>query len=199
MNRVFDRRATLAVCGFLLFICWLSYHRAVYRPLGGNTNDKKDVRSKYVALASRFVGKQFPVATLRDAVFDSPRNTHFKESTVVILLGISGCNPCQTREIRNLEELYQRTNSRMKIIALLTNENKYEALLLRKVTSASFPFWYGEDSSLAKFNFIGKYPLVVLLRNQKVLWSFIPISTDDMFSTSALDSLYLILGKEKES
>lgn len=147
-------------------------------------------RLQAMEMAAQYEGLRFPVATLRELSTGQPMATTFEDTTCVILLSASSCNPCQVSELSNLEIFFRALETRVVFLALYTQNHKEEARVLRKLSGATFPFFYGSDAALSEINSLGKYPVVLLISRQRIIRSHVPIPFDDDYSRSVLEALF---------
>ena len=142
----------------------------------------KEIRHIYNDYAATFIKKEFPIINVTN-IADTSRHlkTIFKTNTLVILLAKTGCSPCQLRELKNLAELKKRKNT-LNIIAVLNENERLRALKLKKIAHINFPFYYTFDNNLDVFNKFKKYPLICLIKGQKVEKCLLPIPIDKQYS-----------------
>lgn len=178
---------------FLILIAFTAYS---YYDLTSNRNRREqlilhnsDLRLRMLKDAEFYIGTEFPVTHFQDIVNGDPCTSSFADITVLILLSSSGCNPCQQRELKNLDTLYREVGTQINFVSLFNSDDRKEGLLLRKVSRIDFPMWIGNDSTVAKYVGDRKYPLVFLLKDQEVISAFEPIPMDDGFSYSFFHSL----------
>lgn len=72
-------------------------------------NYSRERETNYLKLAEKFNGLEFPVIKIYNAINDNVIETKIKKGFIV-LLSNSGCNPCQIRELKNLEEFLRVYN-----------------------------------------------------------------------------------------
>jgi hypothetical protein len=156
------------------------------------------VRARYNAAAESFLSRTFPDAAFRDLITDATVGPPRNSITVYILLSKLGCSPCQLRELRNLDTLQRRLHDWKSIVAVLINSPRNEGLALRKVTRSSFAFWYSSDTSVANFNNLDRYPLILVVENRRVKRALIPVPSDDEHSLLFYEQLYSLLNKERQ-
>ena len=145
-------------------------------------------------------GTLFPEVAYRDAITQEAGSLPGEDKMIVLALGSAGCNPCQIRELRNLDTLYQRLDGRVPVVALYYNENhisdegdRNDALQLRRVGHASYPILYTQDAGFADYMATGRFPMIFLLDGRRVVSSFSVVSSDDRFSYAFMQALYHVL------
>lgn len=144
--------------------------------------------------ARSFMGTFFPFGDFRDIATPEVKHTSsFKRTTIVALLSTSGCNPCQVRELQNLNSISNEVSDSVSFVGIFNSNNRNEALALRKVGMPHLPMWFGEDSILARFNTTNQYPVIFAVRDQIVFFAFVPIPMDDEFSVIQILNLLDIL------
>ncbi len=82
----------------------------------------------------------------------------------------------------------------MEFVGVFNSNHRAEALALRKVGMPSLHMLFGEDSIIAKYNFTKKYPIIFAVKNQIVIFTVVPIPTDDEFSVIQYQNLLEIVG-----
>ena len=169
-------------------IIFLSY-RFLEKDRAGQTDwvsYRTEVRGAYKALADKFVGMKFPGLHFRNAFTDSTMNCSFQGIHIVAVLSSMGCNPCQLRELRNLDSLRNTLKNEVKFAALFVQEGKLEAMVIRKAAGVNIDIFYASDTLAAQFNSSSKYPIVLLIDNQVIRRCYFPISVDEEYSRTRL-------------
>ena len=145
-------------------------------------------------------GTLFPEVVYRDPITQEAGSLTGEDKMIVLALGSAGCNPCQVRELRNLDTLYQRLNSEVPVVALYYNGNhisdeadRNDVFQLRRVGHASYPILYTQDAGFADYMATGRFPMIFLLDGRRVVSSFSVISSDDRFSYACMQALHRIL------
>lgn len=151
-------------------------------------------RMQATRIARSFKGTFFPLRDFCDVATPEVKHTSlFKRTTIVVLLSTSGCNPCQVRELQNLNSISNEVSDSVSFVGIFNSNNRNEALALRKVGMPHLPMWFGEDSIVARYNITNKYPVIFVVRDQIVFFTFVPIPMDDEFSVIQIRNLLDIL------
>ena len=190
------------ICGLALLLTGIGYF---YLAQGNETLSdfqQQALEKRLAALqyASTFNGKTFPVVESWDAVTNEVQNTAFKGNNLVILLSKAGCNPCQLRELRNLDSLTKGLPSSVRSTAVYFDDrnsgdsvNRQQALLLRKATRFRSAMWHTRSQELGAFIKQGPFPMIFLLKDQTIVSSFSPIPDDAVFSQHFMTILQDVL------
>lgn len=138
----------------------------------------------YSLLASlRFSGSMFPSTTLYNISNDQRSSISLKGKNIVVLLSNAGCNPCQIRELKNIDSLYQKVQNKTNIIIIYDGVNKDEPLYLKKLSQIKLKFYYTSGSVYSNFNFTKRYPAIFFLKDNLILSTLIAIPNDEAFSS----------------
>jgi hypothetical protein len=145
-------------------------------------NYSRERETNYLKLAEKFNGLEFPVIKIYNAINDNVIETKIKKGFIV-LLSNSGCNPCQIRELKNIEEFLRVYNKVKDTYAIyVDNYNRIDALRLKKLSAISFPICYFSNDILSE-NFLTKpFPKIFFIENQKIISTLIPIPDKVSFS-----------------
>ncbi|MFN3873896.1 MAG: hypothetical protein ACK4R9_12930 [Ignavibacterium sp.] len=145
-------------------------------------NNKIKRETNYLKLAEKFNGLEFSVIKIYNAINDSVIESKIRKG-FIILISNSGCNPCQIRELKNLEEFLRVYNKVKDTYAIyVDNYNRIDALRLKKLSAISFPICYFSNDILSE-NFLTKpFPKIFFIENQKIISTLIPIPDKVSFS-----------------
>lgn len=151
-----------------------------------NTGQNK--REYYKHIAEKFIGVKFPILKIKNVISDDIIDTKIKKG-FIILLSNAACNPCQIRELKNLEKLFKQYSNKITVYAIyFSNYEKMEALRLKKVSSISFPIFYSDEEIKDSLFSTKPFPKIFLISDQKILSALIPIPEDDLFSIEFFDN-----------
>jgi len=197
---IFDIAAIVILAG--VFVGGYTYYLRTSAPVIDTVYQQSLERRLQAMLYDwRFSGEVFPMFEARDAVSNESYPLDFERPTVILAMNTSGCSPCQVRELRNLDTLYQRLDRDFKFLAVYSNDkhvdlemDRMEALQLRKVGHASYPVLYTTDPRFADFMKRGRFPMIFVVQDGTVVTSFAPITEDADFSTAFMRALRHTLG-----
>lgn len=145
-----------------------------------NHNNAKE--AIYLKLAEKFNDMEFPVIKIYNILNDSVIETKIRNG-FIILISNSGCNPCQIRELKNLEEFLKGYNKVKDIYAIyIGNYNRMDALRLKKISAVSFPICYISNDLLSEHFLTKPFPKIFFIVNQKIKSTLIPIPDKVSFS-----------------
>lgn len=99
---------------------------------------------------------------------------------LIILLSNIGCNACQVSELKNLQKIFDTKQVIVKGIYL--GENKFQLTALKKLSDVTFELFTTNDEKMLNFNSINKYPVILQIRSNIIVNSFIPIIGDENYS-----------------
>lgn len=144
-----------------------------------------------------FDGTEFPHFDYRDAVSNDRLSFSPKGMTVVVVLGKTGCNPCQLRELRNVDSLFSKLGGLVPALALYyddinrdEDDHRYNALQLRRVGGISYPIGYTSDIRFADYISSGRFPMVFLLNGSNVVISLAAMPLNNEYSYAFYQNLY---------
>ena len=138
----------------------------------------------YSLLASlNFSGMLFPSKKIYDLNNNQLIPVPLKGMNIVIILSNAGCNPCQIRELKNIDSLYQKKKQILNVTVIYDGSDKEEELYLKKLSQVQFKFYYTKGYTFNEFNFTKRYPIVFFIRDNIILSSLIAIPDDDIFSS----------------
>lgn len=120
---------------------------------------------------------------------------------LAIVLGNNGCNSCQIDELSRFSKLEEQVPGLGPVVAIYTNqssmgpeEDLMAALTLRKVSAAqSVDFYYSSDPNLANLLSSITPPVLLVVDQERIVSSHVPIAGDPEFSEQYLDKLYGIV------
>ena len=99
------------------------------------------------ASAGRNHGTTLPSVSWRDPATDTDYVLGSDEKSIVVALGRAGCSPCQTRELRNLDSLYQEIDASLPVVGVYYNDlheddarYRYEAMQIKRLAAVDFPY-----------------------------------------------------------
>lgn len=191
MIRVFIKRNKY-ILGLSLIVNIVLITIIHYQYVHNSNNLEQKINQKMVHslfTSSFFTNKYFPDIIVKQINNDSTLSTMFNEATIAILLSNAGCNPCQVRELILLDSLYKNSSMMKNVVAIYDGINKMEALYLKKVSQAKFPFFITKGAQFADFNFTKKYPIIFLIEKQKITFCYVPLAESDKFSKMAINVL----------
>jgi hypothetical protein len=137
----------------------------------------------YSFLASlRFSGSIFPSKSIYD-LRNRPYSISLKGKNIVALLSDVGCNPCQIRELKNIDSLYQKKHKWINVFIIYDGMNKAESLYLKKISQVNFKFYYTKGYVYNGFNFTNNFPVIFFINDNIILSTLIAIPRDDAFSS----------------
>ncbi|GIK23462.1 MAG: hypothetical protein PHY57_05645 [Ignavibacterium sp.] len=143
---------------------------------------EKEVEQKYIDLASYFNYMYFPVIGVENIIDGSLDSTFFKDG-ILILLSNSGCNPCQVNELKNLKDIHNKYNDRLKIMALYVSYcEKIEAIRLKKISTFNLPIYCHNGDKISDRFLTKPFPKVFYIKDQKIISTLIPITNNNSFS-----------------
>lgn len=152
-----------------------------------NKNSGHIKREHYKQTAAKFNGAEFPIIKIKNVISDEIIDTKVSKG-FIILLSNAGCNPCQVRELKNLEKLYRQYSDKLTVYAIyFVNYERMEALRLKKVSTISFPIFYTDEEIQDSPYSTNPFPKIFFISNQEILSTLIPIPEDDLFSTKFFD------------
>ncbi|WP_457653128.1 hypothetical protein [Rhodocaloribacter sp.] len=101
--------------------------------------------------------------------------------SIIIIIGKSGCKPCQIRELKNLSLLYKDLGHKVSFYAIYYNEkhvedkaDRLEALQFRKLGHVAFPVLYTNNTVFGHYMTKGEVPMVFVLKNMTVVSTYRP-------------------------
>ena len=171
------------------------------RTEGGSNEGDSELsthQSRFAAtrLSWTYHGTTLPPVSYRDPVTDTDHALGSEERSIVIALGRAGCSPCQTRELRNLDSLYQEIDASFPIVGLYYNDlhedddrYRYEVMQIKRMAAVDFPIGYTKDIRFADYMTGGYFPTIFLLNGNTVVSSFVPVPSDDLFSFRYMNAL----------
>ena len=141
-------------------------------------------------------GTIIPQILYHDGLTNTDHYLGTEERSVVIALSRQGCFPCQTRELRNLDSLYQELDASFPIVGLYYNDLHddddqyyYEVMQIKRMAAVDFPIGYTKDIRFADYMTGGYFPTIFLLSGNTVVSSFVPVPSDDQFSFTYMKAL----------
>ena len=155
-------------------------------------------QSRFAAtrLSWTYHGTTFPPVSYRDPAANADHILGSEERSIVVALGSLGCSPCQTRELRNLDSLYQDLDASFPIVGLYHNDlhedderYRYETLQIQRLAAVDFPVGYTKDIRFSDYMTGGYFPTIFLLEGNTVVSSFVPSPSDDSFSFAYMKTL----------
>ena len=168
---------------------------------GGSSEDEAKLfmhRSRFAAtrLSWTYDGTTLPPVFYRDPVTDTDHTLGSEDRSIVVALGRTGCSPCQARELRNLDSLYQELDASFPIVGLYYNDlheddgrYRYEVMQIKRMAAVDFPIGYTKDIRFADYMTGGYFPTIFLLEGNTVVSSFVPVPSDDLFSFTYMKAL----------
>lgn len=165
----------------LIFLVVLTvYNISIIDKVNETRNNGKREHHSYIA--KKFNELDFPIHRAKNIVDGEVIDTKIDKG-FVILLSNTGCNPCQLKELKNLEEFFGKYNLELIIFGLYANNyDRIEALRLRKLSKVSFPLCYIAGGELDRIYLSSPFPKIFFIENQKILYTLIPIPNDDLYS-----------------
>lgn len=152
-------------------------------------NTEQDKREHYQHIAEKFIGVKFPILKIKNVISNDVIDTKIKKGFILLLSNV-GCNPCQIRELKNLEKLFKQYSNKLTVYAIyFSNYERMEALQLKKVSSISFPIFYTDEEIKDSLFLTKPFPKIFFISDQKILSTLIPIPEDDSFSTKFFDNI----------
>lgn len=152
-------------------------------------NSGHNKREHYKQIAAKFNGVECPIIKIKNVISNEIIDTKVSKG-FIILLSNAGCNPCQIRELKNLEKLYRQYSDKLTVYAIyFANYERMEALRLKKVSSISFPIFYTDEEIQDSLYSTNPFPKIFFISDQKILSTLIPIPEDDLFSTKFFDNI----------
>jgi len=173
----------------------LSYYN-IHWYLKDNIKFKENnIEKKYLSLAKKYRNKKFPVVEIKRIIDKKIENTKI-DNGLIILLSNNSCNPCQLRELKNIKALLDTLKFKISVYSIFVSNYDYiEALRLKKLSNITRNFYYMTNPLLAEFNFLGIYPIIYFIRNQKIISTLIPIPNNESFSNRFYKNIEIILNK----
>ena len=178
----------------------------IYMRYSTDTNsaafDYQGQRLKAYEVASSFNGKIFPELHYLDPVTSDSIQVEMNGRSLLVLMSKAGCNPCQIRELKNVDSLLSRINPNFSTsaTAIYSYDNygdwdseRMIALMLRKASQSKLPFVLTNSSILSDFMSSSRYPMVFLLEDNMIISSFLAIPEDDIHSYRYYISLEKLL------
>jgi hypothetical protein len=147
--------------------------------------------------SSRFVGRTFPVISVRDVVSNEPYETSFEKPTIVILISRYGCSPCLKSELGLLQQFKQEYGDSLHfdVVGIGLGCDARELLILRKAASLGFTMYADESGLLEEWSGAEHFPLVLFVNTlQQVVACHYPIPGDPEFSKKNLEIVLRFLG-----
>lgn len=146
-----------------------------------------------MSYSQKYIGTSFPVETIYNIISNDSIRTNFSLNTIVILLSNSGCHPCQLREVKFLQRLYEKLDERFDVLAIYLEANEMEAIKLKKVTKAKFDFF--RTNNIRKFESlqIGYFPFIFLINKQYITYCYLPIPDNEEYSKWTLGHIEKLL------
>lgn len=152
-------------------------------------NTEHNKREHYKQIAAKFNGVEFPIIKIKNLISDERIDTKVSKG-FIILLSNAGCNPCQIRELKNLEKLYKQYSDKLTVYSIyFANYERMEALRLKKVSSISFSIFYTDEEIKDTLFLTKPFPKIFFISDQKILSTLIPIPEDGLFSTNFFDNI----------
>lgn len=155
-------------------------------------------QSRFAAtrLSWTYHGTTLPPVSWRDPATDTEYVLGSDDKSIVVALGRAGCSPCQTRELRNLDSLYQEIAASLPVVGVYYNDlheddtrYRYETMQIKRMAAVDFPIGYTKDIRFADYMTGGYFPTIFLLEGNTVVSSFVPVPSDDAFSFTYMNAL----------
>lgn len=154
------------------------------------------LNQKYLSLltSSHFSGRIFPIKKIYNLTNDSPFSTRLYGYNIITIFTDMRCG-CQIRELKNIDSLYKKLykDGIINAVAIYDGLNIVDAVLLKKESNASFPFYYTDGNEFDSFNFSKKYPAIFLIYDQRIISSLFPLSNDTLLSSYFYRNLSQVL------
>lgn len=128
----------------------------------------------------KIIGRTFNNLELMDVSELKNEKLLFTKPTLLIMLSDIGCSPCQFRELKIYQKLYD--SNKINVIGIFNTKNRDVVLKMKKASGAEYPLYFGDEGLFKKFSFAEKYPQVLFVANNKIFSTFVPLSEDDEFS-----------------
>lgn len=180
---------------FLLLLTSLNYIYFTLNSYSQNKTETTKTKPHSYRLSSFFIAEKIIGAKVQDINVMNPVNLknetiNLKKTTILILLSNLGCSPCQNRELKNLQRLYELFDSKSINIIAVFNESRNKILQYKKINKVSFPCFYLESNEIKQYSFNDKYPQILLVKDNRVVSAFLPVPDDDEFSEWYFKTLY---------
>ena len=68
------------------------------------------------------------------------------------------------------------------IRGIYLGENKFQLAALKKLSGVNYELFYTKDEKMLNFNSTNKYPVILQIRSNIIVNSFVPIISDENYS-----------------
>ncbi len=145
----------------------------------GNSNK----RMKYTKYSNALSGKKIRFEYSKSRL---DRKIKVNDLKIVIVLSNNSCNPCQIRELKNVQVFSKRRN--IAASGLYVGKSDLDAKLLARYVKREIEIDLVKNFRIGKLKIL-KYPVILLVKGDKIIKGFFPIPGDKQFSLNFYESL----------
>ncbi len=185
------------------FLLYRNYHDSGGSGQANLNNNQANLCVQNIKLNWLYNGSEFPDVEMINAIDSDNFRIGIKGGySIVIVIGKSGCQSCQIRELRNLASLYDEMKREVSFYAVYYNDkhvddkaDRLEALQLRKLGYVKFPVLYTNDYTFGNYMANSHVPMIFILKDMLVVSSYMPTPESDALSRVFMKILRRKLGQ----